>query len=574
MPNSTIKLLKNVPLDDTYEHTAIFPVQGGNHNEQYTYFNSFLKPSETYNMGVSNLSSGPTETINVSYTLENYTYQRSGDNTIRVQIPADCLYDCNYCMYRNTAFGSKWFYAFIKNAKYINTHVTELTLIIDVMQTWFISNCVLRDCFVEREHASDDTIGANIIPENLEMGDEYEVNSSQSFNMNDMNVCVLITRNLTGEHSPYSSTIINGIYTPTRVGTGAVTAQSAPLIDADLDQYQENEIISIYQYPSCLGSASSPTIDVTGGEIYVHRPTTLGRDSYSPKNNKLLTYPYVQLLMTNNCGNSSVLRWEDSQATHSVGGVNVPSILLKVQGTFLTTPCVICSPIYYRGFGANIPDYASGITYSNFPQCAWSGDTFKAWWAQNKGSFVSGVVSESIQGALSIYKGQTMVDNATAPGVGGQSAANMAANGEMATITGAVMLGDMVTRAVGKITDIKNTPSAMYGQVTTDCLNPALGRQRFDFFTQTIKSQYAKIIDDYFTKYGYATHRVKTPNLFSRTKWNYLKTIGCLLEGDAPADAVNAICNIIDAGITFWHVGNFTTGDYIGKYSMTNSIVS
>ena len=80
-----------------------------------------------------------------------------------------------------------------------------------------------------------------------------------------------------------------------------------------------------------------------------------------------------------------------------------------------------------------------------------------------------------------------------------------------------------------------------------------------------ITEQNARIIDDFFTKYGYACHRVKKPNMNSRPRWNYVKTKGCIAIGSAPSDEIKKICSIYDKGITFWK-----NASDVGDYSLNN----
>ena len=90
----------------------------------------------------------------------------------------------------------------------------------------------------------------------------------------------------------------------------------------------------------------------------------------------------------------------------------------------------------------------------------------------------------------------------------------------------------------------------------------------FWFFHRTIRYEYAKIIDDYFSRFGYACHQIKVPNIHSRTKWTYTKTVGCQIHGNLPADAIASIQTIFDRGITFWaDPSNF------GNYSLSNDII-
>ena len=47
----------------------------------------------------------------IKHSFSNFSYQRK-DNVIRVPKHIDELYDCNYVMYKNSAYTDKWFYAF------------------------------------------------------------------------------------------------------------------------------------------------------------------------------------------------------------------------------------------------------------------------------------------------------------------------------------------------------------------------------------------------------------------------------------------------------------------------------
>ena len=141
-PNTTIRVLKNVPLDNSYEHTLYF----ANKTAQTNYFMGLTK-----------------------HPLVNQSYQRVQKGVARVQIKAEDLYDCNYIMFQNTNFGDKWFYAFITGVEYVNNIVSEITFEIDVMQTWYF-DYTLQKCYVEREHSVTDNIGENIVTEPVDLG--------------------------------------------------------------------------------------------------------------------------------------------------------------------------------------------------------------------------------------------------------------------------------------------------------------------------------------------------------------------------------------------------------------------
>ena len=142
-PNSTIKFLTNVPIDETYEHTLWFNTV----SDQTTYFNS-----------------------KALYTLTNQSYVKETDGLLRVSLTVEQLYNCNYIMFQNTSFSNKWFYGFITNIQYRANATSYVTFKIDVIQTWLFDFNV-KPSFIEREHSATDVAGENLVPENLETGE-------------------------------------------------------------------------------------------------------------------------------------------------------------------------------------------------------------------------------------------------------------------------------------------------------------------------------------------------------------------------------------------------------------------
>ena len=67
-----------------------------------------------------------------------------------------------------------------------------------------------------------------------------------------------------------------------------------------------------------------------------------------------------------------------------------------------------------------------------------------------------------------------------------------------------------------------------------------------------IKPEFARIIDEYFDMYGYATHRVGVPNRAVRRCYTYVKTIGCSIHGNIPSEDIIEIQNLFNKGIRFW----------------------
>lgn len=503
-PNSNIRLLHNVPLDNTYDHTLWFDSK----QVQSNYF--------------------------IGLTKKNFTeqsYLRVHNGVARLDVKADDIYDCNYMMFQNTAYGNKWFYAFINSIEYINDNCSQINFEIDVMQTWFF-DYKLEECFVEREHSITDELFGNVVAEKLELG-EYISNNKETFNMMPMCVCALTSKHSSGQ--PATGKTINNIYTPLNVIAG-VPSTYADEINVLLERFvgagQEDSIVTLYQYPEFLGDGSQSE-PVTKVKKISPNLTTI--DGYTPKNKKLFTYPYNYLVVSNNCGQTAEYQWEMWNDPQYCGH-------FSVQGVFVSTPCVLAYPQYYRGC---VNDYDSGLTYSNFPQIPWVGDTYKAWLAQNKGALTSSLISTAV-GAGLVMGGAEMANPFYVSG-------------------GIESIYYGVSSAVAQGYDKSHVPPQVHGQVQCDSLNAGTSRVEFTFYSMSIRKQYAKIIDNYFSMFGYATNDVKTPNRNSRPHWNYVKTIGCVLTGSVPSDDSKTICKIYDNGITFWKHGN-----EVGNYSLDN----
>ena len=118
-------------------------------------------------------------------TTDDYVYIREHRN-ISIDANKSDLDGINYLRFKNK---DKWWYAFIVSKDYINENMTNLTIEIDVMQT-FMFDYNLKESFITREHQDrykyEDYIDKNneevthvvpqynLEPEDLEMGTEYE----------------------------------------------------------------------------------------------------------------------------------------------------------------------------------------------------------------------------------------------------------------------------------------------------------------------------------------------------------------------------------------------------------------
>lgn len=510
-PNTNIRILKDAPLDKTFDHTIYFE----NANAQATYFMGLQK-----------------------YNLNNYTYQRVKRGYVRVGIKADNLYDCNYMMFQNTSYGNKWFYAFITSVEYLNNECSQIEFEIDVMQTWFFDYSV-DQCFVEREHSVTDNIGDNIAPESLATG-EYVFNSYTPMIENMSDICVIVAIvDVSGESSAVDGKIYDGIYGGATLWVYGIDNFNA--INQKLTEYVQKpeSVVSMYVMPKhFLPNGEIPqnnkmvNNNKAVNELHLDSAITTNDklNGYKPKNNKLYTYPYNFYHVDNGGSSSLSLRYEFFNDLQPI----------------ISIDCNVTQPITVtarpRGYKGTTELNTEIISLTNYPLCSWNVDTYSAWVAQNSVLLASGL---------------------------GSALGGIAIGGLMGGVSGAI------TGTINAISNVTNLLAQDYqASIKADMikgnaqgsLNVSAKKQQFYRGRLSITSEYAKIIDDYFTRYGYSTKRLKVPNRNSRPHWNYVKTIGCTVTGSIPSDDMRLICSIYDNGITFWK-----NGSEIGNYRLDNS---
>ena len=357
-PNTQIHILQGVPLSKTYEHTVRYK----NATDQYNGFIAYKK-----------------------HTLNNYSYQRVGLGTLRVQLPYSEVYNCNYMIFKNTSYENRWFYAFITGVSYLSNDVSEIYYLIDVMQT-FAYDYQFKKCFIERAHESTDIIYDNTQPEGLELGSDYRINSYHGINTvtkdnTKKRFLILATTNQSGVH-PTASVVDNTVYAlKSTVLTGVDELKST--IQAYIDNGYASNIISVYTVPDL----TVPTLSFT-------RKRTI--DGYEPKNMKLYCYPFTFIEMNNRTGDALELKYENFFKITAKEHISSLSNEFKfnVQSGYSLIPESRLLPLnYLEGSTDGIPrsSLTNGynIGYSLYPQGAISDDSFKAWLAQNQNSYIA-----------------------------------------------------------------------------------------------------------------------------------------------------------------------------------------
>ena len=493
-PISAVKVLHNVPIDNSYTDTLDF----SDVSAQTSYFVSKVK-----------------------FSNNNVTPIRL-QNVMRLPYPADSLYDCNYIMFQNANYGMKWFYAFITEIKFININMCELAFEIDIFQTWQF-DIDFKPSLIEREHSLTDNIGDNLIVENIDIG-PYRDETAQSTSYFNSYVAVIATAY--DAQSSSNGGYVGGMFTGLKYIAGLVDNDEevqtlVSFLESAVEANKADAIVSIFMMPTKF--YTDGTAPAT--ERFDASMQTSHIGNYTPKNKKLLTYPYNFLYVYGTDGNSAIYRYEYFQSNDTCGFV--------LECAMSCNPEIVLEPIAYNNQQFNIDE---ALTMTGFPQCSFVVDAFKAWLAQSASTTALSTIGSVGSLAFGAISGNPLAVGAGAMG--------------LASSVNSVVLASA------------KPPQSRGSQGNSTFVGTR--EKNFYFVNKHITEDYARIIDDYFEMYGYATNRIKVPNLKGRPFWNYVKTNGAKILGSIPFGDLSKLKEIFDKGITIWH------GDWVGNYTLNN----
>jgi len=503
----TIELFKNVSAQRSYDNVRWFTSL----SNQESYFSSLTK-----------------RTINSCTPIKN-----------------ESMFYCdgNVEDYREYSYGRFWFtengqskkkvYFFIDSVHYLNDDVFRLDYTIDAFQT-YMTDINIGQTMVEREHVTDDIIGNYTLEEPVSIGDlkVQSQSTALSYSNDDFYYIVNSTVDLNSTGAPDNfDNAGSGVYGGVLYGSKWYAYKNKDTIGQIIKDVNNagkiDGILNIFMLPNLYIQVDSGTNEVLDSETLTITNTSMdypsSLDGYTPKNKKLLTYPYVQVLMTNNVNTYKTLRPERFQ-NRSIG---FASILQPSYGY----PALMI-PYHYNGVDFN---YEYSVTLQPFPQVTFINNPYETWLNQNSSQLVTGVATSVGQGAVM-------------GAIGGASFGGIGAFG------GAVIGG--VSGAINtfaQMNDRSNLPNSVSGNVGSNNILAMNENNYFSTQILTVKSDVAKSIDDFFTRYGYKVMRYKTPNINTRSDFNYVKTVDCDFTGDIPHDYMVQINNAFNRGVTLWH---------------------
>ena len=592
-----VKLLSNVPFHSDYKHTRWFDTL----SSQTTFFNS----------------------REVAYQVSNFNVIKTGkEHMIKVPFNYDDIRNCNYLMFNNK---NKWFYAFISHFEYSNRGSTEVYFTLDVIQT-FMFDMDFKPSYVVREHFKRYNGGkpiAQTLPEGLDYGKEYQVkDGSRVRNPQDVRFLVVVSKDRLhgadegGAVDIFPSYIVNPQplyyyivpFTPDGLATSVKLKEHSFHISTPIDIMKKletleelSEHVVSYYVTEDIGipiSSVDPVEDNnfhnfrtnfneyndfwdmevveldgdSGGKlIYVREikqffPTEftvsenywqrlIGTGNSMPEESKILMSPYHMIELHDYRGNVLAIRPEYIQGDKLVivrkGSLGLSNkVTYNVKGYNMVNGDTL--------YAKQIENQHSLI--DNNPQdISVKNELLSAFLQGNRNQIAS--QRESIEFNTMTGYAQGLM-NTTSGMVRGDVL------GTMSSVTSMVnTLGNGVSQIQGinaLQSDIRNQPPNISKMGNNTAFDVGNGFTGIFVVFKGLKYEYQRVIENFFKAYGYKSNLFKVPNFKTRSHFNFVQTLNCVIHGDFSNDYLMQLQKIFDNGITLWHVND------VGNYDLSN----
>ena len=538
LPKGVVRVLSGIPWSKDYRDTRYFNTR----EEQESYFAS--KPA--------------------LYSSATFSYVRATINYIAIDMPIEQLWSANYICYQNQDMGSKWFYAFVDRLEMKAASTTFVYFTVDVMQTWMFDLKPIQ-AYIKRKHFGLETKGTIYqAGEDIGTGENYVVVRERVVDYVPAGSgTIMLTSTVDISQSGGS------FEDPNLVGAEGVEVHNLPSgCDYYLvgDQYgatiyeffdelknypwMSKGIIGATILPDFMLSGVSTTrVSVGGSTMTVGKIT--GGSTPSDKSvfdgdifegfadvpmQKLLMYPYsfVEISLLN--GGSLVVK---------------PQYTNNGRFAIHRTAVVSSNPQAKYWLSAYQPDlgYDYSLTMGDFPQCPVQDNSYLMTIGRTERSY------EINSNSLMVNTIMSMAGNMLRANVMGEIGAGISG----------IQQGQRLALDLKYADTISPTLATQAGG---SGFNYATGNMGCHIRWKMVDKTHRKIIGDYFNMFGYACKEVETVNPNRMSRFDYVQTSDCHVDGYAPNEDITLIESIYDNGIRFWHDDNI--GDFNNNEGRAN----
>lgn len=633
-PNSKIWLLKNVPLKPDYEHTILFSstniqlnyfIQGG----EKTRFSPLGFDAQSYqrvNAGVIRLALNADIAVMQGYNylvFRNDEYTRNPEYTpeleykyyyafiteivyvnnnvceIRYSIDVMQSFMFDYTMHKcfvirehteTDLVGEHTLPEPIEAGKY----VYDTPMVMDTSGNWTMTDTpfYFGNNYVMIASTFTFTVSGDVWTPVKTSPKQYDVYSSDSkfrgFLYNGLFYNVFMDSMSVNNFLNHAVDVINGDYS---AGIAAIFMVPAIHVPVDNSTYPPN----IY-YPQAKIIDRAVRFD-----DYWTLPGYV-----KPKNNKLYTSPYTMFQVTTPSGESMTFKQEQFNINQKAA-----QKYFIVSESFVLSAC----PQMDFSLGARTSQFDGipGNTYnnqrfsnnfrltiSNFPMCSYYTDAYQAWLAQNQGKNSINLGYWQVQQKSNLYSARTDFYNNTISNLfqlAGDINRSLSIGGAVNSgpYTNAISVnralaseGIAARNLISNYTNVRNEYNykrdVMNEEIrlasnlpdiptSMDANSLDVSIRNFCFRLQIVRldSEYAQIVDDYFTKYGYNVQTLKVPSRDNRPHFTFVQTKRAVATGPITHNYLSEICACYDAGITFWKFDPYNPENFFMNYDVNNA---
>lgn len=554
-PQSDVYLCKTCPLDNRYEHTIKFISRA--------YQNSYF------------------QTL-VSDNISNYKYIKN-QNTIDLPLNYEVVRSVNYLYYIND---SKRVYCFVIDKQYLNENTTRFFIETDVMQTHQF-DYTLRECFVEREHRDRWKREGyykpikNTTNESVYYGNEYQIESRKEIIQPTHKVrwLAVFASDALVDSSSETKPFINNHYHPFYTYLIPFRDDGLPLYfrESSSAEPSTNSVEGITHFPAALTSkivgicllgdyTGNYTVADIGGKITItassleiikfntydllkvknghnisatktyplhlysdfsiQLPAGFTKTQLYNTNleSRLLYYPYTHMMLSDNVS---------TPFTFVFDGISNESVNIALKQSYSYPTQKHLSIPGYRG-----DTYGDIYRLSNnqAQEMVLLNDAYVDYLRNNKNSIATGLTIGAIGG---------VVTSLATGNIAGLAMAGLSTFSQIAMETAKGADLEQIP------TSYRNLGSDLYLTLASNKYSPVL-------LKWGLMDEYKKSVAKHFFNYGYRVNIHKKPNLDNRWRFNYVKTIGCMIQASFDMDDITKICSIYDNGVTLWHYRDST----------------
>lgn len=340
-------------------------------------------------------------------------------------------------------------------------------------------------------------------------------------------------------------------------------------------------------------------------------PSLNGKKYYRAKNNRLYGAPYTQLSISSPTEEAKTYSYEN------FGGdtENYFHPTFRLYTSIQPTPQAYLAPVKYNGIDGNYKGMElDGISASCLLSIPYAQDAYKEWLTENRGRILStisgaaiGAIGGAVPGSKSIskltYGAMSVMDTSS-----GKATARNPATGRQIT-TGTSQQNRVLTRGehtdtVEKITKASpvsgilgsanqiaglfadgyqaymSPPRVSNGMSSVDARGALPGYFSFNAVRVAVSAERAEAIDAFFTRYGYATQKIKMAGFYNRKNFQFIQTEGVNIHANKRdeyyaagmgASDMQEIADIFNRGITMWNplteIGDYSDNpmiEYVG----------